>query len=584
MDALLPSDKLALKRLDKTTKRINHSGILLVGVDTQHLADEFFQYLQKEHSLQNFETHEKLLSNLVYSESFLNDSFYLKSIAFQVLEREMIDNLQFQRDFISEKELKILIILSNENLEYLKENAGDLFSTVKFSYSFIDHSVKHEVLINNDSAFNKALENYESYLKLEIKHNNIMYDLLITLGMEAYWISKFDISLSYFEKSLNYTDNKKEKSVNSYRLMGLMYFNMGDYKKALKYQLKALQLVKKSKVKQDISILLTEYSDTHLYLSNFEVALKNINEALEIQRKNKDKQGIAHSLGITGNIYRKKGDLNQALHYQKQSLSLEESLNNQSDIAVVLGNIGCLYLDLGDLDLAFKYHQKSLAIEEKIGNKHGLISSLGSLGRIYQELGDLKIALTYQKKSLLIAREIQEKTLVINALGSIANLSQELGDLKNLQQYYEEILVLSKEITYKSGIAGSLGNLANLYKDQGDIQKAFDYQKKSLVLQKEIGNISGIIASLNNLGIYYKSIGNFNEAYTYCNKSLKIARKHKLFLLEALNFYTIAGINKKEKNFIDAKKNYLLSKHLYEAMNLPLQVEEIESAIESLNL
>ena len=177
MQSLLPQDRIALKRLESDIKRVSGAnGILLVGVDTQTLADEFQEYLIANYSLKLVSFEDEILRELADNDSYDKNDFFLANIYNHNNSKAVVAGLQFQRDFIYLKNIKIVVILSNELLEYLKVEAGDLFSTVKFSYSFSDHSFNYTPEIKDDK-LQKAIAEYEKYLLSDIKHNNILFDL-----------------------------------------------------------------------------------------------------------------------------------------------------------------------------------------------------------------------------------------------------------------------------------------------------------------------------------------------------------------------------------------------------------------------
>ncbi|MEA3451044.1 MAG: hypothetical protein U9Q83_03985, partial [Bacteroidota bacterium] len=116
MKSLLPVDRIALKRLNACIRRVSIStGILLIGVDTQNLADEFSDYLIKSHKLQTFDFNEEILNTLAYSDNYDKQNFFLANIYDNKGARNIINHLQFQRDFIPEKNIKLVLILSNSD-------------------------------------------------------------------------------------------------------------------------------------------------------------------------------------------------------------------------------------------------------------------------------------------------------------------------------------------------------------------------------------------------------------------------------------------------------------------------------------
>jgi len=546
MTSLLPTDKLSFKRLESAIKRISVSGILLVGVDTLNLSNEFENYLKETHSLKLLDIESEILSTIAYDDSIDKKDFFLVNIFNKENQKEMIKHLQFQRDFIPEKNIKIVVILSNEMLEYLKTNAGDLFSTVKFSYSFVDHSFNF-VLEEKDDKLQKAIKEYEDYLKLEVQHDDIIFNLLVKIATEAYKISDFKISLDFYKKALLYTNGKKLLKSEILNHIGLIYYYQSYSQIALKYYKKALKIQRQIKYSIGIANSFRLIGDVYINLNNCKIALKYYNDALILYQKYKDNYGIQSSLNCIGNLYKKLSEYKKALKYYKQALEVKIESGNKIDISLILNNIGSAHQELGELDTALYYYKDSLKIKEKIGNKSGIANSLNNIGTIYQMLGQFEIALDYYSNSL----EIKER----------------MGD--------------------KAGITRTLYNLESIYSELGDFKSAKENKNYFLKVEKEIGNNFTVANESQNFYSTYqglKKCSDFETALKYLNDSLKIAKENKYITIEAEVLSDIANLYKEQKNLKEAKKNYLLSRQLYEAMGLTKKVEEINKELDSLSI
>ena len=515
MTSLLPTDKLSLKRLESAIKRISVSGILLVGVDTLNLSNEFENYLKDTHSLKLLDIEIEILSTIAYDDTIDKKEFFLVNIFNKQNQQDMINHLQFQRDFIPEKNIKIVVILSNEMLEYLKTNAGDLFSTVKFSYSFTDHSFNFK-LEKKDDKLNKAIKEYENYLKLDIQHNDILFKLTWNIAVYSEEISDFILSLKYYKIALKYVNSKIYKA-NTLCEIGNLYFNLSNNYLALKYQ----------------------------------------NKSLKIQKQIKNKIGIANSYTNIGNIYYSLGKINVSMNYNKDALKLFREMKSQQGVASSLSNIGSLYQDLGKLEMALKYHNDSLKIYKDIGYKAGIASLLNNIGTLYQNLGKLEIALKYHNDSLEIKKEIGNKLGIANSLNNIGSIYQLLGKFELALKYFNDSLKIKETIGDKSGVLDILDNIDAIDTELNEVENKDEDSNK---------------------------FKDFEPELRYKNDLLKMAKENKYVPVEAKVLKDIANLHKVQSNIKEAKKNYLLSRQLYEAMGLTKKVEEINKELDSLSI
>ena len=619
MKSLLPVDKVALKRLELSIKRVSNSaGIILVGVDTKKLSDEFSEYLTLNDKLITFDFAKEILSKLAYEESFDKENVFLANIYENEHKKEIINHLQFQRDFIPEKNIKIVIILSNESLEYLKTEAGDLYSTAKFSHSFIDHSFEN-TFIQNDEKLDKALQEYENYLQSKVQHNNILYELSAKVAQEAYRSGKLELSLEYLNKSLLYTNSQKEKLAYIYSNISTINHSMANYQQSIKYQRKALKIGEKLKDNQIIADSIERLAEVYFSLSSYKVSLNYLNDALKLNKKLNNKINISRVFQMFGSVYSKLGDYNKSLSYYNDALAINRESGDKLGESASLGNIGTIYHDMSEIDKALEYYKKALYIYEQINNKAGISRVLGNIGIIYLNLGKLETALEYQIETLKIAKEVGDKSHIANALVNISEIYIELEEfelaLEYAQQsfeiakdidakkeiatalnfigtiylsqndtelslkYQQDALKIQKQIKNRLGIANSLTAISNVYADQQKYDLAIKYQEDSLKISQELDNKRGVVVSLNELAVIYKELDEYPRAIELAKEALNIAKEKKLIMLEANVLLTLAQIYEKQSDRKEAKKNYLLARHLYEAMKLENRVISINKKL-----
>ena len=244
-----------------------------------------------------------LLKKIITSET-TNISYYLKRIQIILY------------NFIYKKKISVLKIENIQNLEKLKENAFDFFSTNSFSYSFHDHSFKTSLDEVNRKTLDERINEYKSYtVALNINQNpRVIISLLSSIADEAAKISLYEEASEYLQKALKKAKEEKfsyeEASIKSN--LGVCYQNLGDINKALKY----------------------------------------CEEAKKISKQIGDIEGVASSLGNIGVIYKIKGDLDKALNYHEESQKISKQIDNLEGIANSLNNIGNIYQIKGNLDKA----------------------------------------------------------------------------------------------------------------------------------------------------------------------------------------------------------------------------------------
>ena len=262
----------------KETLRKNDSLLIILSTNSKKLSNEIIKNLLQEENTKSFIYNtDDIIKELIYKNQF--DSCNIINLYDGQNIDNIIKNLQFKRDFIVEKLLKIIIVIDEKNLEKLKENAFDFFSTNSFSYSFHDHSFKTSLDEVNRKTLDERINEYKSYtVALNINQNpRVIISLLSSIADEAAKISLYEEASEYLQKALKKAKEEKfsyeEASIKSN--LGVCYQNLGDINKALKY----------------------------------------CEEAKKISKQIGDIEGVASSLGNIGVIYKIKGDLDKALNY-----------------------------------------------------------------------------------------------------------------------------------------------------------------------------------------------------------------------------------------------------------------------------
>ena len=608
-DFLTNEENISYKRVIKILNlRKNDSLLIILSTNSKKLSNEIIKNLLQEENTKSFIYNtDDIIKELIYKNQF--DSCNIINLYDGQNIDNIIKNLQFKRDFIVEKLLKIIIVIDEKNLEKLKENAFDFFSTNSFSYSFHDHSFKTSLDEVNRKTLDERINEYKSYtVALNINQNpRVIISLLSSIADEAAKISLYEEASEYLQKALKKAKEEKfsyeEASIKSN--LGVCYQNLGDINKALKYCEEAKKISKQIgdiegvasslgnigviyKIKGDLDKALNYHEESqkiskqidnlegianslnnigNIYQikGNLDKALNYYEESQKIFKQIGNIEGVASSLGNIGVIYEIKGDLNKALNYHEEAKKTFNQIGNLQGISSSLGNIGVIYETKGDLDKALNYYEESQKISKQIGNLEGIASSLNNIGNIYETKGDLDKALNYYEKSQKIYKQIGN-------LQNIGNIYQIKGDLDKALNHYEEAQKIFKQIGNLQGVANSLGNMGSIYQIKGDLDKALKFYEEAQKINKQIGNLQGVANSLNNIGNIYRAKDILNKALNYYEESQKIYKK--VGVLSGLaNSLGNMGNTYKEKNEPQKAIRYLNEAAIIATINKHDEIE-----------
>ncbi|CAF4203197.1 unnamed protein product, partial [Rotaria sordida] len=296
---------------------------------------------------------------------------------------------------------------------------GTVFEIVSVDYNSTDKYWICRMMTTSRGM--EIAEEYLTFRKSEMTGTNV--DLVILFGHLLYDMGEYNRSQKYFEKLL--TDRGNDANVyfgighaqyiklpcpyidliDVLTTAALTYREVGDYDKSLRYQTKALEIVKQV------------LPDKHPYLG---IALNNIGKAYykkcdyekAMHYFEQTTQVFAHvwpdyhqrraiPLNHLGKIYYRIKNYDQALNYYSQALDmLEKTVSiNHADSAYTLKNMGEVHLDLLDFDKAYNYFYRALNIyKEKFGSntdQREIAKCYHLIGQVYLKQNDYEHALEY---------------------------------------------------------------------------------------------------------------------------------------------------------------------------------------------
>ena len=452
-----------------------------------------------------------------------------------IYERHAFDLAEYWR--------KLLKIRGNKYSlsDYLKRDAVSETETARF-YNNIGYFV-----FQYFSFFDIALKYYEKSLKLKerIYDSNsieiaISYD---NIGLVYHDLGKYKKALNHHKKAYaileNFYGSSHINTIYSQNNIGLVYHDMGKYKKALKYYKKSLDVLEIVFASEHPRIADAYHNIAGVYdnMGNFDKALDYNKKALAIREiiLGKDHLDTAKSYNSIGSIYDSLGVFQTALEWYEKALNIRIKIlgKEHPDVAAIYSNIGFTYHNMGNYSKALKYNKMALYIQEKIlGKKHpDTATSYFNIGDVYHSMGEYDKALDYYEMDLVFCVEN-----LGNNNTKTASSFNNIGLVYNIKKNYEKALEYEKkgldiyEKIHRNNhpeTATSLNNLGVVYFSMGDYPKALDFYAKAMaILEKVLGTDHPDTAiSYDNIGGVYDRMGDHPKALEYYNKALSIREK-----------------------------------------------------------
>ena len=182
-----------------------------------------------------------------------------------------------------------------------------------------------------------------------------------------------------------------------YCILGIAYYSLGDFNKAIEYQAQHLAIAK-------------------------EVG---------------DRAGEGAAYGSLGNAYRSQGDFAKAIEYHAQHLAIAKEVGDRAGEGWAYANLGNAHGSQGDYAKAIEYHTQNLAIAKKVGDRAGEGTTYGNLGSAYLSQGDFSKAIAYYTQNLAIAKEVGDRAGEGWANANLGTCHMHLNEYVRAVAYFE---------------------------------------------------------------------------------------------------------------------------------------------------
>jgi signal transduction histidine kinase len=313
----------------------------------------------------------------------------------------------------------------------------------------------------------------------------------------------------------------------------------------------------------------------HYNQGNYPLALEYYEKCLEIERELGDKKGMATTWNNIALVYSKQGNYQQALDTNAKSLAIETELGDKIGIAMTWNNIASIYSYQGDYYLATDYYFKSLQLKEELGDKIGVVSTYINIGDSYLDQQDYQQAEKYFKKSLSISRDLGDKSSIAAAYQKMGDIYFNKKEYRQASAHYSRALSTREELGDKHGIAESSAAIGRIYLEQKNYRQALVYFFNSLKMNENIGYPPGIADSCQAIGTCYADVGKTGAAVKYLTRALSIAKEVNTphILREASR--ELSKVYAQENQFKQAFRYYVMFKETSDSLRNDEHVKKI---------
>lgn len=361
-------------------------------------------------------------------------------------------------------------------------------------------------------------ENEEIFKRTQSKQNSETIDVYFTIGCEYLHLCKYKKALLLFQQMLQTAERIRDK--NDIRLahhcLANIYFVLGEMERTMGHVEQELvlldDLIPLAICNQEAKALKEEKASALILLGDLYDERGDHKKAVELYKKSGElflQDSVQSRLAMA---YLNLGELSCA----------EDELRKCQENSETLNTWGLIYKARADYRKAIKMFKKALKVENQLVRR-GQINA--NLGLAYENLGRRSKAHKCYKIDLCIAIKIESSASQARAYYNLSALYMRDKNLEKCLKYIRKIDPLMDALADR-GLKGMIEGLkGRIYFHKGKLEKSIACDEKQLKIARKTGDLEGQIAAYQNLAKTHSALGSYWSAISMYQTAIEIAEK-----------------------------------------------------------
>ncbi len=284
------------------------------------------------------------------------------------------------------------------------------------------------------------------------------------------------------------TDTGKVKLM--WQLAGVI--NVYEPERALFLSQRALTLANTIQYAEGESKALGALANTLIIMGNYPKALEYNLRKLQLEEKRNNPRNLAFALLNTGIVYRYQEQYEEALVYYYRSDSVIKQHGLEDAKYYIFMNLGDAYDKLNNTDSAFSYFNKSLIISNNLKNDDYIGNSMTGLGHTYLKQKNYPFALLNYRTAIHYLEIANDDIVLCEATLGLAGLFQKQNINDSAVFYANRSLSIAVKDGFLEKQLEATEFLARHYDEIKNTDSAFAYLKRVQVLNDSVNSKSKI--------------------------------------------------------------------------------------------
>ncbi len=254
---------------------------------------------------------------------------------------------------------------------------------------------------------------------------------------------------------VNEAGNDIDIKIRGYRLISDGYSSKRDYKKSLKYVLKANELLPQSKNKLLKIGILNKMGIQYQQLKVYDKSIQYLDESEKLCFEYSVRDSVHTNLGVNyivrGFIYKEKLNCDIAISYFdrgiKELLLDKKNLKaNVNKLSIAKYNKGNCYLLMSDTKSATKTFQESIAYAKEINANSLLAFAQKGLAQVYTMEGKYHDAIKILEEALVVSKDVNDLVLNQEIYKGLSENYLAINDWKKYTKFRTQYLRAQRKV------------------------------------------------------------------------------------------------------------------------------------------
>lgn len=280
-------------------------------------------------------------------------------------------------------------------------------------------------------------------------------DLLARLGLQHQRLTDYRTALECTNKGLALVEHLENYFGlgDIYNSQLAIYFYQGEYGKAVEAGHRAIAVYTRFGWTTGIAGVTANlgaiYED---YLNDYRIALRFQRRALQLREKLFDRRGIEQSYVNLSSIHTKLGEYTTSLEYVDLAERLNNVLRDKQIEIQIWHNRGENWTHLGEFVKGRDALDKAMSLAEQTHNQQVRISIFNRLAEWHEKMGEMQEAHTYAQSAADLALHTESKLEELFARVALARIEIEQEKVSSRDDSFSIAGALAEELNHRDGI------------------------------------------------------------------------------------------------------------------------------------